>query len=98
MSDAPIPLLYEIHDNLVALESVLAEAERSGVSSTWWAVTTPPSAPGRAKPAELLETLPAVGRIHGNVERWLRDEPEVPAGARPLVASAVAAARFCRAL
>jgi predicted phosphodiesterase len=93
MGDAPIALLYDIHGNLVALESVLAEAERSGVSSYLLGGDYATFGPWPRETAELLETLPAVGRIRGNVDRWLRDEPEVPAGARPLVASAVAAAR-----
>jgi predicted phosphodiesterase len=93
MSEAPIGLLYDIHGNLVALESVLDEAQRAGATSYLLGGDYATFGPWPRETVELLETLPAVGRIRGNVERWLRDEPEVPASARPLVASAVAAAR-----
>src|SRR5437588_6185438 len=93
MSEAPIGLLYDIHGNLVALESVLDEAQRAGAASYLLGGDYATFGPWPRETVELLETLSAVGRIRGNVERWLRDEPEVPASARPLVASAVAAAR-----
>jgi predicted phosphodiesterase len=93
MSEAPIGLLYDIHGNLVALESVLDEAQQAGAASYLLGGDYATFGPWPRETAELLETLPAVGRIRGNVERWLRDEPEVPASARPLVESAVAAAR-----
>jgi predicted phosphodiesterase len=93
MSEAPIGVLYDIHGNLVALESVLDEAQQAGATSYLLGGDYATFGPWPRETAELLETLPAVGRIRGNVERWLRDEPEVPASARPLVASAVAAAR-----
>src|SRR5438874_4042997 len=93
MSEAPIGLLYDIHGNLVALESVLDEAQQAGAASYLLGGDYATFGPWPRETVELLEILPAVGRIRGNVERWLRDEPEVPASARPLVASAVAAAR-----
>jgi diadenosine tetraphosphatase ApaH/serine/threonine PP2A family protein phosphatase len=42
---------------------------------------------------ELLETIPTVARIRGNVDRWLVEQPEVPDQARQLVETAVATAR-----
>src|SRR5205823_12231954 len=36
---------------------------------------------------------PAVARIRGNVERWLCEEPEAPAGARAFLTTALTAAR-----
>jgi predicted phosphodiesterase len=93
MSEGPIGLLYDIHGNLVALESVLDEARQAGATSYLLGGDYASFGPWPRETAELLETLPVVGRIRGNVERWLRDEPEVPASARPFVASAVAAAR-----
>jgi diadenosine tetraphosphatase ApaH/serine/threonine PP2A family protein phosphatase len=41
----------------------------------------------------LLETLPAVVRIRGNVERWLLEEPEAPPEAHALLTAAFDAAR-----
>jgi predicted phosphodiesterase len=93
MSEAPIGLLYDIHGNLAALESVLDEAQQAGAASYLLGGDYATFGPWPRETVGLLETLPAIGRIRGNVERWLRDEPEVPASARPLVASADAAAR-----
>lgn len=93
MSDGPTALLYDIHGNLVALEAVLAEAEQAGVTSHLLGGDYAAFGPWPRETAEFLETLPAVVRIRGNVERWLREEPEVPQEARPLVTAAIAAAR-----
>ena len=41
----------------------------------------------------MLESLPAVARIRGNGERWLREEPEVPEDVLPFLEAALAAAR-----
>lgn len=43
--------------------------------------------------AELLESLPAVARIRGNVERWLREEPEVLPDSQAIVMAGLTAAR-----
>lgn len=43
--------------------------------------------------AEVLEGLPAVARIRGNVERWLCETPEAPASMQAFLASALSAAR-----
>jgi diadenosine tetraphosphatase ApaH/serine/threonine PP2A family protein phosphatase len=93
MSEGPTALLYDIHGNLVALEAVLAEAEQVGVTSYLLGGDYAAFGPWPRETAERLESLPAVVRIRGNVERWLREEPEVPQDARPLVTSAIAAAR-----
>ena len=45
------------------------------------------------RPAELLENLPAIVRIRGNVERWLREDPEAPESAQQFLTTALAAAR-----
>jgi hypothetical protein len=42
---------------------------------------------------ELLELLPAVVRIRGDVERWLLEEPEAPASARSFLVAGLTAAR-----
>jgi diadenosine tetraphosphatase ApaH/serine/threonine PP2A family protein phosphatase len=89
----PVALLYDIHGNLAALEPVLAEAETAGAKSYLLGGDYASFGPWPRETAELLESLPAVARIRGNVERWLRDEPEVPESARPFVTAAIEAAR-----
>ena len=86
-------LLYDVHGNLAALEAVLAAAERAGATAYALGGDYASFGPWPRETAELLETLPAVVRIRGNVERWLREEPEVPPSAEPLVMAALAAAR-----
>jgi predicted phosphodiesterase len=85
-------LLYDVHGNLAALEAVVAEAERAGVTAYVLGGDYSTFGPWPRETAERLETLPAVVRIRGNGERWLREEPEVPPEAQPLVGAAVAAA------
>lgn len=93
MSGAPTALLYDIHGNLAALEAVLAEAGHVGVTSYLLGGDYAAFGPWPRETVEFLETLPAVGRIRGNGERWLREEPEVPPEAQPLVTAAMSAAR-----
>ena len=92
MNGSPIALLYDIHGNLVALEAVVADAEAVGVRNYLLGGDYATFGPWPRETTELLETLPVVARIRGNVERWLREEPEVPAEARQLVDPALAAA------
>ena len=77
----------------MALEAVLAEAEQLGLTSFVLGGDYASFGPWPRETAELLETFPAQVRIRGNVERWLRDEPEVPDRARPFVATGLEAAR-----
>ena len=93
MSDAPVGLLYDIHGNLVALRAVLADAERAGASSYVLGGDYATFGPWPRETVEFLETLPTVTRIRGNVDRWLRDKPEVPDSAMQFVMAAVAAAQ-----
>ena len=86
-------VLYDVHGNLAALEAVLAEVERAGVSEYVLGGDYATFGPWPRETAERLEALPAIVRIRGNVERWLREEPKVPEDAKPLVTAAVAAAR-----
>jgi predicted phosphodiesterase len=86
----PTALLYDVHGNLEALETVLTEADREGVTAYVLGGDYSTFGPWPRETAERLEAVPAVVRIRGNVERWLREEPEVP---RPIVTAAVAAAR-----
>jgi predicted phosphodiesterase len=83
-------VLYDVHGNLEALETVLAETERAGVTEYVLGGDYATFGPWPRETAERLEAVPAVVRIRGNVERWLREEPEVP---RAIVTAAVAAAR-----
>jgi diadenosine tetraphosphatase ApaH/serine/threonine PP2A family protein phosphatase len=93
VNESPLALLYDIHGNLVALETVISEAEQMGVSSYLLGGDYAAFGPWPRETTELLATLPAVVRIRGNVERWLLEEPEVPENARELVTTAMATAR-----
>jgi diadenosine tetraphosphatase ApaH/serine/threonine PP2A family protein phosphatase len=86
-------VVYDIHGNLAALETVLAEAAELGAKAYLLGGDYSSLGPWPRETAELLDTLPAVARVRGNVERWLWEDPEVPAAARGLVTSGLAAAR-----
>ncbi len=86
-------LLYDVHGNLPALEAVLSAAEEAGATSYVLGGDYAAFGPWPRETVELLETVRAVVRIRGNVERWLREEPDVPPNARELVDAAMAAAR-----
>ncbi len=88
-----IALLYDVHGNLLALNAVLEDAEAAGADSYLLGGDYAAFGPWPRETAELLKGLPAVARIRGNVERWLREEPEVPTGAQELVTAALSAAR-----
>src|SRR2546423_118619 len=94
---SPVPVkiagLYDIHGNLTALETVLAEAETAGATSYLLGGDYASFGPWPRETAEMLEGLPAIVRIRGNVERWLREDPEVPESARQFLANALTAAR-----
>jgi predicted phosphodiesterase len=90
---AALAVVSDIHGNLTALEAVLAEAEAAGATTYLLGGDYAAFGPWPRETAERLEPLPAVAQIRGNVERWLREEPEVPPGAQPLVSAALAAAR-----
>jgi predicted phosphodiesterase len=89
----PTAVLYDVHGNLVALEAVVATAEAAGAESYLLGGDYAAFGPWPRETVDLLETLPAVIRIRGNADRWLRDEPEVPPGSRQLVDHAIHAAR-----
>jgi predicted phosphodiesterase len=90
---SPIALLYDIHGNLAALEAVLADAVAAGATSYVLGGDYASFGPWPRETAELLESLPAVVRIRGNVERWLREAPEAPEGAQQFLTTALTAAR-----
>jgi predicted phosphodiesterase len=89
----PVAVLYDIHGNLAALEAVLADVETAGATSYLLGGDYASFGPWPRETAEMLESLPAIVRIRGNVERWLREEPEAPESARPFLTTALAAAR-----
>jgi diadenosine tetraphosphatase ApaH/serine/threonine PP2A family protein phosphatase len=93
MAEQPLALLYDIHGNLAALEAVLRDAEAAGATSYLLGGDYATFGPWPRETVEVLDGLNVVARIRGNVERWLREEPEVPADARQLVDAALTAAR-----
>lgn len=93
MSDPPIALLYDVHGNLPALEAVLHDAEGAGATRYLLGGDYAAFGPWPRETAERLEGLPAVARIRGNAERWLREEPEAPAAAKDFLDAALTAAR-----
>jgi diadenosine tetraphosphatase ApaH/serine/threonine PP2A family protein phosphatase len=93
VNDSPTAFLYDIHGNLVALEAVLADAEAAGATSYLLGGDYSSMGPWPRETAELLEGLPARVRIRGNVERWLREPPEVPESVQEFLATGLTAAR-----
>jgi diadenosine tetraphosphatase ApaH/serine/threonine PP2A family protein phosphatase len=93
MTNSPTAVLYDIHGNRVALEAVLAEAEELGATSYLLGGDYATFGPWPRETVERLDGLQTVARIRGNVERWLREEPEVPESKRPLVTTALDVAR-----
>lgn len=93
MSDPPVALLYDIHGNVPALEAVLDEAEAAGATSYLLGGDYAAFGPWPREAAERLEGLPAIARIRGNADRWLREEPEAPADAKQFLDAALTAAR-----
>jgi diadenosine tetraphosphatase ApaH/serine/threonine PP2A family protein phosphatase len=93
VSSAPVALLYDVHGNLPALEAVLAEAEQAGVTECLLGGDYAAFGPWPRETAEVLEELPAIVRIRGNGERWLREAPEAPESAKAFLTPALEAAR-----
>jgi predicted phosphodiesterase len=93
VTTTPIALLYDIHGNLPALEAVLAEAESAGSTRYVLGGDYASMGPWPRETTELLEGLPAVARIRGNVDRWLVEEPEAPEEAQQFLTTALTAAR-----
>jgi predicted phosphodiesterase len=88
-----LALLYDVHGNLLALEAVLGDAGAAGATSYVLGGDYATFGPWPRETVEALEGLAAIARIRGNVDRWLREEPEVPPDARQLVDAALTAAR-----
>jgi len=88
-----VALLYDIHGNLAALDAVLADVEAAGATSYLLGGDYASFGPWPRETAEMLESLPAIVRIRGNVERWLREDPEAPESAQQFLRTALTAAR-----
>ena len=93
MKRSPVALLYDIHGNLTALEAVLADVESEGVTSFLLGGDYASLGPWPRETAEMLESVPAIVRIRGNVERWLREDPEAPESSQQFLRTALTAAR-----
>ena len=93
MAQSQLAVLYDVHGNLAALEAVLTDAENAGATGFVLGGDYGTFGPWPRETAELLESLPAMIRIRGNVDRWLLDEPEVSDQARGLVTAATESAR-----
>jgi predicted phosphodiesterase len=68
-------ILYDIHGVLPALEAVLEEAERDGVSRWLLGGDYASWSPWPLETIERLRALPDATWIRGNGERWLREPP-----------------------
>jgi predicted phosphodiesterase len=82
-----LALLYDIHGNLPALETVLAAAEDEGVDSYLLGGDFASWSPWPLETLERLRSLPEATWIRGNGERWLREPPTD----RPEVMEAISA-------
>jgi diadenosine tetraphosphatase ApaH/serine/threonine PP2A family protein phosphatase len=70
-----LALLYDIHGNNVALESVLADAEAAGADAYLLGGDFASWSPWPRETIERLRALPNTTWIRGNGERWLREPP-----------------------
>ena len=68
-------ILYDVHGNVPALESVLAEAEREGVDRWLLGGDYAAFGPWPAEAVARLRELPDAVWLRGNGERWLVDPP-----------------------
>jgi predicted phosphodiesterase len=68
-------ILYDIHGVLPALDAVLAEAEREGVTRWLLGGDYASWSPWPRETIDRLRSLPDATWIRGNGERWLREPP-----------------------
>jgi diadenosine tetraphosphatase ApaH/serine/threonine PP2A family protein phosphatase len=84
-----LALLYDIHGNLLALEAVLADAERRGADRFVLGGDYTLFGAWPRETLDRLEALPAAEWIRGNGERWTASPGEAPE--LDLIQSAVSA-------
>jgi predicted phosphodiesterase len=70
--------LYDIHGNLPALEAVLADAESAGADRFLLGGDYASLGAWPLETLERLRTLPVIGRLRGNWERWQAHPDEAP--------------------
>ena len=73
-----LAVLYDIHGNLPALESVLAEVDDVGCDRFLLGGDYGTPSPWPRETLAMLRELPEATWIRGNGERWLRERPEIP--------------------
>ena len=87
----PAALLYDVHGNLLALEAVLADAERASAGEFVLGGDYALFGPWPVETAGRLRELPAATWIRGNGERWTASPSEAPDD--PVVQGAIAGCR-----
>ena len=88
-----LAILYDVHGNLVALEAVLAEAERAGTDRWLLGGDYGTFGPWPLETLTRLRELENATWLRGNAERWLVDPPQdMPAEQRGFVHAALASA------
>jgi predicted phosphodiesterase len=83
-----IGLLYDVHGNLRALEAVLSDARRQGVTRWILGGDYALFGPEPEATVALLRSLEPAIWIRGNVDRWTAEPDSLPADAFPLPAIA----------
>jgi predicted phosphodiesterase len=78
-------LLYDIHGNLPALEAVLADARRTGVTDFLLGGDYVARAPQAQQVLARLRELDAIVWLRGNGERWLLEPPDDRPDVAPVV-------------
>jgi diadenosine tetraphosphatase ApaH/serine/threonine PP2A family protein phosphatase len=74
----PLAILYDIHGNLPALETVLTDAREAGADRWLLGGDYGTPSPWPNETLALLRELPDAIWIRGNGERWLREAPDDP--------------------
>ncbi|MBV9717243.1 MAG: metallophosphoesterase family protein [Solirubrobacterales bacterium] len=88
---ALLAVLYDIHGNLPALETVLADARGAGAEQFVLGGDYALFGPFPAETVAALRDVPAVVRIRGNVDRWSAHPDEAPDD--PVIQDAITACR-----
>jgi hypothetical protein len=68
-------ILYDVHANLVALEAVVTDARRKGVTRWLLGGDYAGFGPWPLETLAVLDTLDAEVMLRGNGERWLKEPP-----------------------